>query len=71
MAAAPQDARLEAILQRHKTEVARRAAGATGLTGHETDLTLVLEGLTQSWPLHRERAVESAKRLLRMLKARA
>ena len=33
VAAAPQDARLEAILQRHKTEVERRAAGATGLTG--------------------------------------
>ena len=38
-------------------------AGAVCLQGRETDLTLIVEGLTQSWPLHRDDAVASAKRL--------
>ena len=63
VAAAPGDARLRALLQRHKGEVATRAAAATGLPGREIDLLLILEGLTQTWPLHRDAAVTSAKRL--------
>ena len=67
MAAAPGDARLLALLERHKDEVAARAAAATGLSGREIDLLLILEGLTQTWPLHRDAAVASAKRLARAL----
>ncbi len=67
VAAAPGDERLRALLQRHKSEVARRAAEATGLGGHEADLLVVIEGLTQSWPLHQKAAVTSAKRLGRAL----
>lgn len=71
VAAAPQDQRLRTLLARHKTEVAARAAKASGLTGREVDLTLIMEGLTQSWPLHREEAVASAMRLSSALMHRA
>ncbi|MGJ8569134.1 MAG: TetR/AcrR family transcriptional regulator [Hoeflea sp.] len=67
VASAPHDPKLRALLQRHKSEVAQRAVAATGQTGREVDLTLIIEGLTQSWPLHREAAVESAQRLSRTL----
>ncbi|WP_372804072.1 TetR/AcrR family transcriptional regulator [Paracoccus seriniphilus] len=63
VAAAPGDARLRDLLERHKSEVAARAAAATGLEGQEVALLLIVEGLTQTWPLHREKAVSSAKRL--------
>lgn len=67
VAAAPRDTLLRALLERHKGEVARRAASATGLEGREVALTLILEGLTQSWPLHGESAVAAAKELGRAL----
>lgn len=41
----------------------RRAAAATGLDGREIDLLVILVGLTQAWSLHRDTAVNSAKRL--------
>ncbi len=63
VAAAPQDARLRALLGRHKGEVARHAAEAARLPVREAEITLVIEGLTQSWPLLGSQAVESAKRL--------
>lgn len=63
VASAPHDPELRALLQRHKAEVADRAVTVTGLTGREVDLTLIIEGLTQSWPLYREAAVDSAQRL--------
>jgi AcrR family transcriptional regulator len=63
VAAAPHDEKLRALLLDHKSEVADCAAKATGLDGCQSDLTLILEGLTQSWPLHGEAAVNSAKRL--------
>ncbi|WP_424931083.1 TetR/AcrR family transcriptional regulator [Amaricoccus macauensis] len=65
--AAPQDPALQELLRRHKTEMAARTAQATGLAGREADLTLLIEGLMQSWPLLRAEAVESAKRLGRMV----
>lgn len=67
VASAPHDPELRALLQRHKAEVAGRAMTATGLAGREVDLTLVIEGLTQSWPLYREAAVDSAFRLINTL----
>lgn len=61
VAAAPHDARLRSLLRRHKAEVAACAAQATGLHGREIELTLLIEGLTQSWPLHGDAATASAK----------
>lgn len=63
VAAAPDDADLRALLEQHKSQVADRAVNATGLHGAQVDILLILEGLTQSWPLHRDAAVTSAKRL--------
>jgi AcrR family transcriptional regulator len=63
VAASPHDKRLRALLQRHKTEFAESAARATGQPERAVDLTLVFDGLTQSWPLHGNAAVISAKRL--------
>jgi len=63
VAAAPHDSGLKSLLQRHKAEVAASAARVTGLRGREIELTLIIEGLTQSWPLHGDAASVSAKRL--------
>ncbi|MGR3591571.1 MAG: TetR/AcrR family transcriptional regulator [Limimaricola soesokkakensis] len=63
VAAEPGSERLREVLSRHKAEVARRAADATGLSGHEIELSLIMEGLTQAWSLHHDAAVASAKRL--------
>ena len=63
VAAAPQDAELRSLLENHKTEVADCAARASGHPGREADLTVIFEGLTQSWPLLGEAAAASAKRL--------
>lgn len=48
-------------MDRHKHEVAQRAAAATGLAGQEIAFLLILEGLTQTWPLHAMAAVTTAK----------
>ena len=63
VAAAPHDVRLRSLLQRHKAEVAECAARASGHPDSEVDLTLIFEGLTQSWALNKDAAVASAKRL--------
>ncbi|WP_227421467.1 TetR/AcrR family transcriptional regulator [Pacificispira spongiicola] len=63
VAAAPGDERLRKLLQDHKADVAFRGAGALHLVGHETELMIILEGLTQSWPLHGDNAVQAAKHL--------
>jgi len=63
VAAAPNDTGLKSLLERHKAEVAESAARATGLRGCDIELTLIIEGLTQSWPLHGDAASVSAKRL--------
>lgn len=68
VAAAPHDGQLRVLLERHKAEVAERAAEAADLPGREADLTVILEGLTQSWPLLGEAAVASAARLSNGLK---
>ncbi len=67
VAAAPHDASLLSLLQRHKSEVAARAAQASGLPEHEVDITLIFDGLTQSWPLNGQAAVASAKRIVAAL----
>ena len=63
VAAAPGDTRLHELLQSHKAEVAFRSAAALHLVGHETEVMIILEGLTQSWPLHGDSAVQAAKHL--------
>ncbi|MDO6585718.1 TetR/AcrR family transcriptional regulator [Salipiger sp. 1_MG-2023] len=69
VAADPGSSRLREMLQRHKGEVAHRAAAATGLPGHETELLIIMEGLTQTWSLQGD-AVTGAKRLAHSLRRR-
>lgn len=69
VAADPGSDSLRTLLERHKAEVAMRAAAATGLDGSETELLLIVEGLTQTWPLRGDAAVDAAKRLGRALRA--
>lgn len=67
VAAAPRDQRLHALLKRHKSDVAKRAARAGDIAEFETDIAVIIEGLTQSWPLLQSAAVSSALRLVRSL----
>ncbi|MCV0429880.1 MAG: TetR/AcrR family transcriptional regulator [Roseibium sp.] len=67
VAAAPRDARLRALLERHKREVAQRIAALSGLSDCEGEITLIIEGLMQNWPLHGSKATASAKRLGELL----
>lgn len=63
VAADPNSGPLRGLLERHKAEVASKAAVATGLVAAENELLVIIEGLTQAWPLRGEAAVEAAKRL--------
>ena len=67
VAADPGSDSLRALLTRHKAEVAAKAAAATNLAGAETALLLIIEGLTQTWPLRGEEAVTAAQRLARAM----
>lgn len=68
VAADPGREALHALLERHKDEVAARAAQVCAPGGCETELLLIMEGLTQAWPLRGDAAVASAKRLGRALR---
>lgn len=63
VAAVPESAALQDLLERHKGEIARRVAAAVDLCGSEAEVTLILEGLTQSFALNGEDALRAAKRL--------
>jgi len=63
VAADPGSAALRRLLQRHKAEVATRTAEACGRPEAETELLLIIEGLTQAWPLQGQAAVDAARRL--------
>lgn len=63
VAAVPESTALRELLERHKGEIARRTAAAVDLRGNEAELTLILEGLTQSWTLNGADALRAAKRL--------
>lgn len=67
VAAVPRDERLHALLNRHKADVAVRAADISDLPENETDIALLIEGLTQSWPLLQDEAVKSALNLARRM----
>lgn len=71
VAADPESDRLRSLLESHKDEVAARAAAATGLRGYETQLLVIIEGLTQAWPLRGDSAVDAARHLARCLPAEA
>ena len=63
VAADPGNARLHALLQRHKSEVATRAARSCDRPDAATELLVIIEGLTQAWPLRGKDAVDAARRL--------
>jgi hypothetical protein len=63
VAADPGSAALRRLLQRHKAEVATRTAEACGRRDAETELLLIIEELTQAWPLQGRSAVDAARRL--------
>ena len=67
VAADPGSDSLRALLTRHKAEVAAKAAAATNLARAETALLLIIEGLTQTWPLRGAEAVTAAQRLPRAM----
>lgn len=69
VASDPGNSSVRAMLKRHKQEVVQRATAATGLVGDEVALLLILEGLTQSWPIHGAQAVAAAKTLVSALAA--
>ncbi|MCA0998264.1 TetR/AcrR family transcriptional regulator [Alloyangia pacifica] len=68
VAADPNNEPLRWLLERHKAEVASKAVAATGFVAAETELLVIIEGLTQAWPLRGDEAVEAAKRLGRALR---
>ncbi|WP_305987971.1 TetR/AcrR family transcriptional regulator [Roseibium sp. MMSF_3544] len=63
VASAPHNERLRALLGRHKTEVAQKIAVLSGLPERSGEIALIIEGLMQDWPLHGDKATESAKTL--------
>ena len=67
VASSPQDERLRALLDRHKAEMADRAASASSLQGQESEISVIIEGLMQSWPLRGDRSVRAAKALCVLL----
>lgn len=67
VAAAPNDPALRALLEKNKTEVATKTARLCDLAGKEVELSIILDGLTQSWPLYGGAAVDAAKRLAGLL----
>ncbi len=68
VAANPGSQPLRTLLERHKAEVANRVANAVALEGAETELLVIIEGLTQAWPLHGDAAIDAAKHLGRALR---
>ncbi len=63
VAAAPRDERLRALLAKHKKEVAHAAAELSGLQDRQGEITLIVEGLMQDWPLHGDISTACAKTL--------
>ncbi len=63
MATAPADIYLRKILEQHKEEVSQKAISKAETDISTSDLMVIIEGLTQAWPLTREAALKSAVRL--------
>ncbi|WP_246059113.1 TetR/AcrR family transcriptional regulator [Shimia litoralis] len=66
---APNDSCLRGLLERHKAEVSQLAATKAGTDVSTSDLLVIIEGLTQAWPLSKEDALTSAKRLAHLAEA--
>ena len=60
----PGSHRIKAMYEKHKGELADRLEQISKLTGKAGQLLLVHEGIVQSWPILRHRAVEIAMSLL-------
>ena len=69
VASAPDDPALRVMLSRHKSRMACAVATACGLEGREPELTLILEGLTQSWVSMGDDALAAARRMAALLQA--
>ena len=67
VAASPGDTAMRALLGRHKSDVSRLAVARSGLHGRETDVLMIIEGLTQTWPLSGPTALQSAKGLASLI----
>lgn len=67
VASSPQDEDLRVLLNRHKAEMADRAASASGLQGQENEISVIIEGLMQSWSLRGDESVRAAKSLCALL----
>ncbi|CUH64268.1 mycofactocin system transcriptional regulator [Thalassovita autumnalis] len=67
VAAAPTDQALQSLLQRHKAEVAGKAASAVGLPDQSAALLMIFEGVTQCWPLQGQATLRTAQALGRGL----
>lgn len=63
VASAPDDLELRSLLERHKSEVCRHATAISDEKVIESDLMIIIEGLTQAWPLKKEVALASARRI--------
>ena len=63
VATAPADICLRKLLEQHKEEVSRTAITKAQSDISTSDLMVIIEGLTQAWPLSGEAALKSAKRL--------
>lgn len=63
VASAPDDLELRDLLERHKAEVCNRARAVSDEKVVASDLMIIIEGLTQAWPLCSEGALTSAKRI--------
>lgn len=70
LAAQPHSKALRKMLVRHKAEVAARLAESLGLQTEEAALSLLHEGVVQSWVFQGRESVEVAKSLARELLAR-
>ena len=67
VAAAPTDQALQSLLQRHKAEVADKAARAVGLPDQSAALLMIFEGVTQCWPLQGQETLHTGQALGRGL----
>lgn len=69
VASAPDDPCLRRLLEQHKAEVSKMAVAMAETDVSTSDLMVIIEGLTQAWPLSREAALTSAKRLAHLAEA--
>jgi AcrR family transcriptional regulator len=63
VATAPADIHLRKLLEQHKEEMSQTAISKAKTDISSSDLMVIIEGLTQAWPLSREAALRSAVRL--------